>query len=259
MKKKLFSAFVLTVFLCAAGRSQQFTEDDRFALTAGIEFKLIQNIPVFNLDSAVLIDPDQNFRAVYELQDGFGFGGVIRMRLSRVWNLETGLHYTRRRYRFQINDLQTSFSDETHFRVVGYEIPLKGLVYIQLGDDLYMNVALGASANFFASDVIGLQNIYNIKGFKPSWVRLGVMGNVGVEYRTRKDGYFYLGASWHQMVGEIMRTEINYFREGSPPASRQRDILDGTYFAIDFRYFINPTVKKKKPKVNRVIPDWKNM
>ncbi len=258
--------WALLFSLCAAGgaSAQTFTEDDRFAVTAGIELRRIQNFSVLSADSSVLIDPDQNFRASYQLQSGFGFGGVIRLRLSRIWNVESGLYFTRRRYRFGIRDLQEPFDSRTEFRVMGYEIPFKGLIYIQLGDQLFMNVAMGVALNFTASDVIAAERTYNIKGFKPAWVRLGILGNVGFEWRTEKDGYFYIGATWHQIPGEIMRTEVNYFRpaENSPgqflPSGRQRGILDGTYFSIDLRYFINPVVKKK-PKVNRVIPDWKNM
>lgn len=247
--------------LVGAGFAQN-KDDDRFAITAGIEIRSLQNFSIFNLDSVVLIDPDNNFRAVYELTNGLGFGGVVRVRLSRIWNIESGLYYTRRNYRFAIQDLQSDFQDETNLRVVSYEIPMKGLVYIQLGEQLYMNVALGVAMNFFASDVIALERQYNFKGFKPSWLRMGVLGNLGFEYRTEKDGYFYLGATWHQIANEIMRTEVNFFRPAEQgqyvPAGRQRDVLDGTYFSIDFRYFINPKVERK-PKYNRVIPDWKNL
>lgn len=243
--------------------AQRIAPEDRFAITAGLELRSLQNFSIFNLDSVSMVDPDQNFRAVYQLRDGIGFGGVVRMRLSRIWNLESGLYYTRRRYDFRIDDLQQPFSAETQFRVISYEIPIKGLVYIQLADQLFMNVSLGVAFNFFASDVISAQQNFNVKGFKPAWMRLGVLGNVGFEWRTEEDGYFYLGATWHQIPGEIMRTEVNYFRpaEDSPgqfvPAGRQRDVLDGTYFSIDFRYFFNLREPDPKPKVNRVIPDWK--
>jgi len=127
-------------------------------------------------------------------------------------------------------------------------------------------VAMGTAFNFFASDVIRLERTYNFQGYKPAWVRLGILGNVGFEWRTKESGYFYLGATWHQVPSEIMRTEVNYYRQSTAEngagqfenVGRQRDFLDGTYFSIDLRYFINPTVEKKS-KVNRVIPDWKNM
>ena len=159
---------------------QRWSEEDRFAITAGVEVKWLQDFGLLNMDSVVLRDPNQNFRSVYQLVDGMGFGGVIRVRLSRIWNLETGLYYNRRVYRFAIQDIQPPdvqnvFRDETRFRVVGYEIPIKGLVYIQLSDDVFMNVDMGVSMNFVASDVISLHRNYNVKGFKPAWLRVGVI------------------------------------------------------------------------------------
>lgn len=261
MKRTLFAVFAALLLSPLSGLAQ-LDDDERFAITAGVEFRSLQNFPIFNLDSVVLVDPNNNFRGVYELQDGIGFGGVIRMRLSKIWNIESGLYYTRRRYRFDIQDLQQPFEDQNQFRVISYEIPIKGLVYIQLGDQLYMNVAMGVAFNFFASDIIRLERTYNFQGYKPAWMRFGVLGNVGFEWRTEKNGYFYLGATWHQIQGAIMRTEINYYRASEESAGqfehvgRQRDFLDGTYFSIDLRYFIQPKVDRR-PKVNRVIPTWK--
>lgn len=265
MKRNLFALCAALLISPLSGWAQ-LTDDERFAITAGVEFRSLQNFSIFNLDSVVLIDPDNNFRGVYELQDGIGFGGVVRIRLTKMWNLESGIYYTRRRYNFRIQDLQGPFVDQNQFRVISYEIPLKGLVYIQLGDQLFMNVALGVAFNFFASDIIRLERNYNFQGYKPAWVRFGVLGNVGFEWRTKESGYFYLGATWHQIPGEIMRTEVNYYRPSTAEdangqfehVGRQRDFLDGTYFSIDLRYFIQPKVERK-PKVNRVVPNWKNM
>ncbi len=263
MIKKYLAALLPIVFTNVQAYAQPEMED-RFALTAGIEIRSLQNFGIFNMDSVVLIDPDNNFRSVYQLDGGFGFGGVVRVKLTRLWNVESGLYFTRRRYGFRINDLQGPFEGETTMRSVAYEWPVKALVYIQLGDQLYMNVAMGAAANFFASDVISLERTFNFRGFKTDWVRLSVLGSVGLEWRTLESGYFYLGATWHQFNREIMLAEVNYFRPApdSPgqfvPAGRQRGFMEGTYFSIDFKYFIHPKPPKRE-KYNVVIPDWKNM
>lgn len=255
MKKNFLVLFFL-LLLCAG---QLFSQQrDGIELTMGFELRRLQNFGVFNLDSVALSDPDLNFRGVYQFHSGFGFGGIIRMKLSDTWNLESGLYYTRRNFRFKINDLMGSFEDEIDVRNVSYEIPLKGLVYIRLGERVFMNVALGASVNFVASDIASYQLNYSFKAFKPAWARAGIIGNLGVEYRTPEDGYFYIGASYNQILGDMMITEIDYFRGGDPPAYRQRGTLDGTYFAIDFRYFF-PIRESSKPEIKRQMPDWKNM
>ncbi len=252
--KQLVAAVCISFFLCLSANAQ---DEQGVEITAGVEFRALLSTSIFNIDSVVLIDPGNNFRGVYNYSGGMGFGGVIRVKLTKLLNVESGLYFTRRRYNFRIEDLTTDFRDETSFRVVAYEIPIKGLIYIRMANRIYMNVALGFGANFFASDVISIEQIYNIKAFKLAWMRGSVLGNVGVEYRTEKDGFFYLGFTFNQMLNDIMITEANYFREGIPPAYRQRGPLDGTYLSADLRYFF-PMAKPKKA-VKYVTPDWKNM
>ncbi len=238
--------------------------DGTVGYTVGVEFKALLNPTVFNLDSVVLIDSGENFRAVYNYAGGFGFGGIVRVKLTEFWNVETGINYTRRRYDFTITDLDSVYEGSTEIRVVGYEIPLKALVYIQMGKKIFMDVALGVSADFFASDVISLDRSFNFRAYKRgSFIKAAVLANVGVEYRTEKDGYFYIGAGFHQILSDIMVTEVNFYRDNQPGGvqqfiGRQRGLLDGSYFSVDLRYFF-PVQKPTRPKVNRVIPDWKKM
>ncbi len=225
--------------------------------TFGVELRLLRNFGILHMDSLVLQDDGQNFRAVYNYAGGMGFGGVVRVRLSDFWNIESGIYYTRRVFDLEIRDPSVNFKDETYFRQVGYELPIKALVYIRMGKNLYGNVALGASADFFASDIASVQMGYNFRAFKLSWIRAAILGNLGVEYRTENDGYFYLGATFHRPFEDIMITQVNYYRNGDPPAYFQIGYLDGTYLSLDLRYFFPPSKPKRAP--SRVIPDWKNM
>lgn len=232
-------------------------QEEKSPVTLGVELRTLQNFGILNIDSVVLQDAGQNFRAVYQNQGGFGFGGVVRVRLTDFWNLESGIYYTRRSYSLRISDASVGFEDELTFRQVGYEIPLKGLVYIRLGEKLFANVSLGVSADFFASDIEAVEQTYNIRAFKTSWIMAAILGNLGFEYRTEEDGYFYVGATFHRPFEDIMITQVNYYRGGDPPPYYQNGTLDGTYFSIDFRYFFPSN--KEETKYRRVIPDWKNM
>jgi hypothetical protein len=252
--KHYFTVVFISIILSLPANAQ---DEEGVQITAGVEFRALLGMSIFNVDSVVLIDPGNNFRGVYNFSGGMGFGGVIRVKLTKLLNVESGLYFTRRRYDFRIEDLTTDFRDETSFRMVSYEIPIKGLVYIRMADKIYMNVALGFGTNFIASDVISVEQIYNIKAIKLVWMRGSVLGNIGAEYRTEKDGFFYFGFTFNQMLDDIMVTEANYFREGIPPAFRQRGPLNGSYLSADFRYFF-PMAKPKKA-VKYVNPDWKNM
>ncbi len=254
---------ILTCICWGVELSAQQPQREIVGITLGVEMRSLLNPNVFNLDSTILIDPAQNFRAVYRYSGGFGFGGIVRVKLTDLWNIETGINYTRRNYSIRINDLQTPFVDETEVRLVGYEIPLKALIYVQLGKKIFVDVAMGGSVDFFASDISSLQQYYNFRAFKRgSFAKGALIASLGVEYRTEEDGYFYIGSTFHQTIGDIMITEVNYYREndlGQPAyVGRQRGVLDGAYFSVDFRYFF-PVQKPRKQPVRYIIPDWKNM
>lgn len=245
----------LTLLQCAAFIYAQKSKQP-IELTAGIELRTL--VPISGFTMKPLNYSDSLLNAVGTYKGGVGFGGVIRFKLTDFWNLETGIYYTRRKFDFRVQDPVVNFDETIPMRIVGYEIPIKGLVYIQMGEKIYMNVALGVSTDFFASDTKIHRPSVSIGAFKRSWIKLAVLGNVGVEYRSEKDGYFYLGVTFHQPFTDIMGTQVNYFRDNMGKSYFQNHNIDGTYFSIDFRYFI-PHKKEPTNKVKYSRPDWKNM
>jgi hypothetical protein len=229
-------------------------------LLFGLEIRSLQNFGVLNFDAVDISESSGEFDASYRFSGGLGFGGVVRIKLTDFWNIETGIHYVRTRYDLDFNDAVTGLQDESQLNVVTYELPLKGLVYIRLGRQLFSNVALGVSADFIASNVesFGLEGTYSFGAIRRSTARGAVLGSLGFEFRTEEDGYFYLGGSFHQPFGDTMFTQVTYFRDGDPPPFGASGRIDGAYFSIDFRYFL-PNKEKQKPKVRYVRPDWKNM
>ncbi len=227
-------------------------------ITAGFELRSLVPLASVTMSPFSIADSARNFTAEISYEGGFGFGGIVRAKLTDFWNIESGIYYTRRRYSYRITDPSVDFDQTTDLRSVAYEIPIKGLVYIQMADRLFMNVALGASVDFYASDLETNQLSYTITMFKTNWVRAAVLGSVGLEFRTEKDGYFYIGGSFHQPIGDILTTQVSYSRDNVPPAYFQNASVDGAYFSVDFRYFFAPK-SNDKPKVRQVVPDWKNL
>lgn len=257
-KINLTSLFYFFLVLSAFSQSQR----DPVELTFGAEFRALVPVSFFNVDSVVLgtsnATVDSNYSATARYTGGFGFGGVLRAKLTPFWNIETGLYYTRRTYEYDISDNIGPFSDVASVRSIGYEIPLKALVYIQMADKVFANVALGVSADFFASDVEVRHPDYVAIIFKRQFARFAALGNIGVEYRTDSDGYFYIGATIHQVFGNPMFAQMIYLRDGVPPGYVRTGNVDLGYFSVDFRYFFPPK-KQERSKVRRTIPDWKNM
>lgn len=251
-------SLLLWCFTWSTGLLVAQSQTESIKLTAGVEIRGLVPVSFFTMDSVKLYEADNNFNAVYSYTGGMGFGGVIRVKFTDLWNLETGIYYTRRNFEFEVHDPSVGFNQSTSMSTVGYEIPLKGLVYIQMGKKIYMDVALGVSADFFASDTEVQRVSYNIQSFKNSWVTLAVLGSIGAEYRTEKDGYFYLGATFHQPFGDTYSTQVNYYRDNQGMAYFQNGSIEGAYFSIDFKYLFPPKPPKKE-NVKRVIPNWKEM
>lgn len=252
---------VFFIFLCLVWSDSLLAQnsDNGVELTAGIELRALVPISFFTMEDVTLQDSAQSFQSTYSYQGGYGFGGVVRVRFTKLLNFETGIYYTRRVYKYDILDPATGFNESVDLRIIGYEIPVKGLIYIQMAEQIYMNVAIGVSADFFASDVEHRKPEFVVRAFKESWIKIGALANIGAEYRTKKDGYFYLGASFHQPFGDITFTQVDYFPVSqNVPIPSNLGQMDGAYFSIDFRYFFAPE-KAKKSKVRYVKPDWKNM
>lgn len=250
--------FVLLLTFGFSSNLKAQKERNSVELTAGVELRALIPVSFFTMAPVTLKEPDGNFTAQYSYKGGMGFGGVIRVKFTELLNLETGIYYTRRKYEYKIEDPSVNFMASSPMRTIGYEIPLKGLVYIQMGKNIFMDVALGASADFFASDTEVHQLSFDLLTFKQHWIKIAVLGNVGVEYRTEENGYFYIGATLHESFGDILSTHTVYRRNNSGKAYFQNGTIDGSYFSVDFRYFFPPS-KPKKKGVKYVVPDWKNM
>ncbi len=192
-------------------------------------------------DSTTFYKIDQN--------SGISFGGLVRHGITNRLSLETGIIYTKRNYQMSITD--TSFTGKSNFSIIGYEIPLSALVFIQLDEKLWMDVGLGANLNIFPSDVTTYQDYFIQFSARKQKVNGGVMGHLGVEYRTAKSGYFYLGFVYLRSLSDIYRTLVEYYPErdfDKLPSTTGRAILGGDYFGIDFKYFFHEDPEKREKR-----------
>lgn len=178
---------------------------------------------------------------------GHSIGVLVRYNFSRHFALEFGLSQTRRNHSLQASHSDSGWVDKSRFGIVNYETPLQGLYYVRLGENLYTNILAGISINFFPSDVesFGQENLLYQRSYRREWVTLSVVLNIGLEYRTEKSGYFYLGASLNRPTQFIYST----FYYQSPNLSLLASSpLQGMYTALDFRYFIPPSKKDKQER-----------
>lgn len=204
-------------------------------LTVGIHYKPIIPIDFFNTGSTHEFENNID----YSITQKFAFSGgmFIRRGLTKNWSIESGINYVKRNLVAGISEESSGFSQKSDFSIVSYEAPLLALLYVQLGDRVYMNTAFGASFDFYPSNVGKRDSDINYLATRNGWLQGGLLANVGYEYRTKKFGYWYVGASYHYPFIPIYDIRLTYLK-----ANDQYSVITkifGNYLTLDLRYLFH--------------------
>ena len=192
---------------------------------------------------------DKNIQYKLSQNSGYSAGVMVRRGITKKLSGETGILYVKRNFDMVLSD--SSYSDNSSFSIIGYEVPLSALVFIQLDERLWMNVALGGSIDIFHSDILTYKEEFLHYSSRNTKVNAGVLANIGLEYRTAKSGTIYFGTSYHRSVNSIYNTLIEYYptrNYNDPFTSSGKTKLQGDYFTFDVRYYFHEDPEKKKNK-----------
>ena len=234
---------ILLVSFCSfsQGKRKKSSAEHFFGLTYKplIPFGLVGDKPV---DIQI-----ESFTTNVKPTFGYTFGANIRTGITKLLAIETGLLYTRKNYLTSFNLADSSLTDENDFGIINFDIPINMLVYIQLGEKLYVNTALGVSLTYNPSNIRTQTNPEGAHLFKIQASRRGFFSgelnaNVGFEYRTEKDGFFYLGISGKIPFEPLLNVVSIY--ENDDYLIFNGAELSGATFAIDLRYFFHNTKNK---------------
>jgi hypothetical protein len=234
----------IIVFLLVGVSVNSFSQER--VTTFGIQLKPIIPLGFFDTGKQEQIQNNITFSLNPKL--GLGFGMVIRKGFTKSLSIETGINWIRRNYDLTISDVDSNFAGTSSFKMVNYEVPILGLVYVQLGNNLFMNVSGGASFDIYPSDLRTFDNYFTNDLLRYSWIRTSLLANIGWEYRTEKKGYFYLGASLHRPFSKIFGEFVTYDYE---ELNRNETVffdLSGNYITLDLRYFFHEEKLKKRKK-----------
>ncbi len=194
----------------------------------------------------------ENLSSTLELQGGLAMGMVVRTGLSKTISLEVGIDQITRRYDFTLQNDTNGYTDGGQLRFVGYEMPVVCLVYIRLGERTWMNNAMGLSMDFYPGDAQKELAFGQAYFFRRNWAQAGVVGNIGVEYRTLKSGYFYFGATFHRPFGSMAQADVTWldkYRSYQP--YKMSTLLSGSYLTVDLRYFFHEDPDKARLRKSR--------
>ncbi len=217
--------------------------------TFGFVMKPIFSSKYFRTGPTDIADNGINFNLAQ--QSGFSAGGVLRWGLTKSLSFETGINYVKRNYQLKITD--STSTRKSDFKIVGYEVPLQALIFIQLSEDIWMNAALGPSIDMFPSDVSTSDDYFaqqSIRNSNTGVFNLGIIANLGWEWRTKKNGYIYLGACYHRSFNDTYTTTIGYINDpkAKEPYAQVQTGLTGDYLTFDIRYYFHEDPEKKAKK-----------
>ena len=181
---------------------------------------------------------------------GYCTGVLVRRGITKKLTIESGILYAKRNYDLTLSD--TTFISRSDFSIIGYEIPLSALIYIQLDKKIWMSAAMGGSIDIFPSDVFTYLPSYLLQySARRNKINTGVLANIGWEYRNGKKGTYYVGASYHRSLSSIYTTLVEYYPQRDftkLPTSTGRTTLQGDYLSIDFRFYFHENPDKKARK-----------
>jgi len=235
MKGKII--FILFFYFAFNAKSQNSKT------TFGLQYKPI--IPAAYFNAADISKSFDSYFFNLEPKYSNSFGMVIRYQINKTFSVESGLNYTQRNFKLSItnSDSANSLSDFTTFGMRSYEFPIQLLTYVRASENWYLNIAFGISYNVLASDIFSYGEEKNRFFFQNTYRKSGgysaLLANVGMEYRTESNGYYYFGTSLHRpwkAIGRIYPEyddKINTFNEDK---EFYFDML-GNFVTIDFRYF----------------------
>ena len=186
---------------------------------------------------------------------GWNTGVVIRKGINDMWSIESGISMVQRNFELKFYSQRYQIEDVLKYKMVGYEIPVQALIYVQLSPKWYINGSGGVALDFYPSNLYKTGSVLKdtlyvdayAKTFRTRWAMLAATANLGFEYRTKDHGYFYMGASYHRPMGDIALTQLRVESKGAG-----NDLwmpIGGTYLTLDLRYFLKPdndVMKQKK-------------
>lgn len=218
--------------------------------TFGVSVRPIFPLGIVNTDVISFDDGASGSRLTVNSMAGYSLGAVIRFGLTKRFSIETGIHYNARFYDFQLEN--NGFPNSSaQLRFPGYEIPLHGMVFVRLGQETYMTATAGLIFDLFPTGGISTYDrdtmYYGM--LERNWVIVGLGSNLGFEWRSQDKGYFYIGASYHNTLGDLADLFIAY---RVPNTDNFVDLIEpvpsinGNYLSLDFRYFFDPGKKKDR-------------
>lgn len=247
VSKPLYYLFIVLLLTCCGQTISQNNEGDKI-----FGFTLSPLIPIDYFGAGPLILENNYSNIELSSKIGYQFGMLMRNTKSKNITLESGILFCRRNFKFigENNFIGSSNSDAGDFGYINYAFPLNALVFIQLSDNVHMNTSLGAELDFYASAVASKssQNFIHHYSERARWINGSVNASIGLEFRDKDVGVFYIGSQVNIPISTILVTHFKYYYAGSGGDFDDYEgaFLRGNYFNIQLKYFLPLSMENTK-------------
>lgn len=237
--------FHLILFISFFYSSQaQVGKDSKIPYYFGFQVKPL--LPTKFIGESSSSYSNQGFNVVISQKIGYSFGGVVRIALTDLIGIETGLNFFQRYFQVEMNLPDSNISTNNDFGFIQYDLPINALFYIKLSNKWFMNAAIGPSVCYKPSSVgvinqpIGKHEFFNIGLVDINdKVNIDLNGNLGFELRTKKYGFFYLGGCARVQTAPLFNL-LSRYRNGTYKIDNYGPV-SGSFLALELKYFIPNT------------------
>ncbi len=217
----------------------QRTRKDRFPSYFGFQFRPIFPSSFLGRDNVTYTEGD--FSNQLSLRNGYSFGANVRAGFTKLLALETGISYTSRNFHVSYQYPDSAINSSADFKFINFDVPVNLLTYIQLSEKYFMNASLGVQARFNPSNA-GVatrpsgKNVFRHTAFA-DYFNFDFNANVGFEYRTEEDGFFYAGVTGCVPITRVFEFYSTYAPLNSTNLTRAVGNYSAAYLALDLKYF----------------------
>lgn len=247
--KMLLSIFALMIALQATSQIAP-KKKERFPSYFGLQIRPV--FPTRFIGEPETVLTNNEFSTTISQKMGYSFGGTIRAGLTKLIAFESGINFTQRNFDISMSVADSNVFASNELSFIEYDVPLNGLVYVQMSEKIFMNASLGMALTFKPTDV-GVRTLpggsfdFYHTGMVTRKAGLDLNVNLGFEYRTEKNGFFYIGGSGRVPFAPVFEMVAMYKYQGYKNTIIGE--IDGSFLAIDFKYFF-PNVNNKGTQFN---------
>jgi len=230
-----------------------FSQSKKERIPSYFGFQVSPVFPTAFIGSPTLQLSGQGFETTLTQKMGYRFGATVRAGITKLIAFDTGINYTQRNFALDMAMPDSNSYAKDTMTFIEYDIPMNALVYIQLSEKWFMNTSLGMALTFKPTDI----QVYNKPGGYHYYHHVGIVqkkiwfdfnASVGFEFRTEKDGFFYLGGTARVPFSPLFVLLADHSYQGN--SIQLYGNVDGSFLSIDFKYFF-PNIKNKGTQFNK--------